>query len=73
MDNKIALLKLLEENPRLTVAQLAQMADIPLTEAEATIHECEQNHTILGYRTMIDSLMNASLFFWAGAETNNEN
>ena len=54
MDNKIALLKLLEENPRLTVAQLAQMADIPLTEAEATIHECEQNHTILGYRTMID-------------------
>lgn len=26
-----------------------------------------------GYRTMIDSLMNASLFFWAGAETNNEN
>ena len=54
MDNKIVLLKLLEENPRLTVAQLAQMADIPLTEAEATIHECEQNHTILGYRTMID-------------------
>ena len=54
MDNKIALLKLLEENPRLTVAQLAQMAGIPLAEAEATIRECEQNHTILGYRTMID-------------------
>ena len=26
-----------------------------------------------GYRTMIDSLMNASLFFWAGKELGNEN
>ena len=26
-----------------------------------------------GYRTMIDSLMNASLFFWAGEELGNEN
>lgn len=54
MNDKIKLLKLLEENPRLTVAQLAQMAGIDLGDAEKTIAECEQNHTILGYRTMID-------------------
>lgn len=54
MNDKIKLLKILEENPRLTVAQLAQMAGIDLGDAEKTIAECEQNHTILGYRTMID-------------------
>lgn len=54
MDKKIKLLKALEENPRLSVAQLAALADIPQEEAGKTIAECEQNHTILGYRTMID-------------------
>ncbi len=54
MKNDIKLLKLLEENPRLTVAQLAEMAGISCGDAEDIIRACEQNHTIVGYRTMID-------------------
>ena len=54
MNDSIKLLKLLEENPRLTVNQLAEMAGLPIETAEGIIGECEQNHTIVGYRTIID-------------------
>ena len=54
MDNTVSLLKVLENNPGLSTAQLAQLAGVPQEEAEEIITECERNHTILAYRTMID-------------------
>lgn len=54
MDHTVRLLKVLEENPRLSLAQLAELAGLELSETEAIIGACEKNHTILAYRTMID-------------------
>ena len=52
MKNEI--LKLLENDARLTEEQMAVMLDIPLTEIKSIIAELEANGTILGYKTVVD-------------------
>ena len=51
---KTQILKLLENDAKLTADQLAVMLDAPLSEVEAQIAELEANGTILGYKTIID-------------------
>lgn len=52
MKNEI--LKLLENDARLTEEQMAVMLDIPLDEVKSDIAELEANGTILGYKTVVD-------------------
>ena len=48
------LLKLLENDARLTPAQLAVMLNTTEDEILAAVAELEQNGTILGYKTIVD-------------------
>ena len=48
------LLKLLEDDARLSTEQLSVMLDAPKEEVEAKLNELESNGTILGYKAMID-------------------
>lgn len=52
MNNKI--LALLEQDARLSTAQISAMVDLPEEEVAARIRSFEKNNTILGYRTLID-------------------
>ena len=52
MKNEI--LKLIENDAKLTAAQIATMLGRDVAEVEAAIAELEQNNTILGYNTVID-------------------
>ena len=54
MNVKEKLLTMLEQDARLTRAQLADMAQIDLAEVEEILREFEKNNTILGYKTVID-------------------
>ena len=48
------LLKLLEDDARLSAEQLSVMLDTPKNEIEKKLEELEENGTILGYKAMID-------------------
>ena len=48
------ILRLLENDSRLTAEQLAVMLDKDVKEIEAEIAEYEENGTILGYKTVVD-------------------
>ena len=48
------LLKLLEDDARLSTDQLSVMLDAPKKDIEAKLSELESNGTILGYKAMID-------------------
>ena len=48
------LLKLLENDARLSTEQLAVMLDTPKKDVESKLKELEDNGTILGYKAMID-------------------
>ncbi len=50
----IQLLKLLEQDARLTPAQLAVMLDTDQKTVEVELRELEESGTILGYRAIID-------------------
>ena len=52
MKNQI--LKLLEDDAKLTSKQIAIMLDVPQNEVESLISEMESNGTILGYRAVVD-------------------
>ena len=52
MKNEI--LKLIENDAKLTAAQIATMLGYEVAEVEAAIAELETNNTILGYNTVID-------------------
>ena len=54
MNVKEKLLTMLEQDARLTPAQLADMSQIDLAEVEEILREFEKNNTILGYKTVID-------------------
>ena len=51
---KTELLKLLEQDARLTPAQLSVMLDCKEEEVRSTLDELEKNGTILGYRAVVD-------------------
>ncbi|MCB6366942.1 Lrp/AsnC family transcriptional regulator [Intestinibacillus massiliensis] len=51
-DDKI--LALLDQDARLTAAQIAAMVDMEEAEVSAHIRAFEKNHTIIGYKTLID-------------------
>ena len=48
------LLKLLEDDARLSTEQLSVMLDTPKKDIETKLSELEANGTILGYKAMID-------------------
>ena len=48
------LLKLLEDDARLSTEQLSVMLDAPKAEIDKKLAELEDNGTILGYKAMID-------------------
>ncbi len=48
------LLKLIENNPRLTDAEIAVMLGKEKGEISEMIEKCESNGTIVGYKTVID-------------------
>ena len=48
------LLKLLEDDARLSTEQLSVMLDAPKENIEKELNELEKNGTILGYKAMID-------------------
>ena len=48
------LLKLLEDDARLSTEQLSVMLDTPKAEIDKKLAELEDNGTILGYKAMID-------------------
>ena len=48
------ILKLLENDAKLTPEQISVMLDIPLDEVKACINEFENNSTILGYKAVVD-------------------
>lgn len=50
----LKLLKLIEENCRLSTKLLAEMAGVGEAEAAGAIAEYEKNKTILGYKAIID-------------------
>ena len=52
MKNEI--LKLLENDAKLTATQIAAMLGCDVSEVEAAIAELEENNIILGYNTVID-------------------
>lgn len=51
---KTEILKLLENDAKLTPEQISVMLDIPLDEVKACINEFENNSTILGYKAVVD-------------------
>ncbi len=51
-DDKI--LALLDQDARLTPAQLANMLELPENEVRDRIYALEKNNTIIGYKTLID-------------------
>ena len=51
---KTELLKLLEQDARLTPAQLAVMLDCNESNVQTALDELEKNGTILGYKAIID-------------------
>lgn len=51
---KTEILKLLENDAKLTPEQISVMLDIPLDEVKACIKEFENNSTILGYKAVVD-------------------
>ena len=48
------ILKLLENDARLTPEQIAVMTDTPIDEVRSQISELESNGTILGYKAIVD-------------------
>ena len=54
MNTKDKVLHMLFEDARLTPAQIDEMIGIPAAEAESIIRTFERNHTIIGYKAMID-------------------
>ena len=48
------ILTMLEQDARLTSAQIADMVELPVAEVQEIIRELERSNTILGYRTLID-------------------
>ena len=48
------ILKLLENDARLTAEQLSVMLDTDKSDVEKTINELEENGTILGYKAIVD-------------------
>ena len=48
------ILKLLENDARLTADELSVMLDTDKNEIKAKIDELEKNGTILGYKTVVD-------------------
>lgn len=54
MNVKEKILTILEQDARLTPAQVADMVQMDLTEVQKILSELEGDHTILGYKTMID-------------------
>lgn len=54
MDRHLEILELLAENARLTTEQLATMLDMPEGEVAALVKQLEENHTIFGYRTLVN-------------------
>ncbi len=51
---KTEILKLLENDAKLTPEQISVMLDLPLDEVKACIDEFERNATILGYKAVVD-------------------
>ena len=51
---KSEILKLLENDAKLSPAQISVMLDLPLDEVTAAITELESNGTILGYTAIVD-------------------
>ena len=51
---KLKLLKNLEADCTLSMAQLAAMAGVDVGEAEAAIRACEAEHIVLGYKAIVD-------------------
>ena len=51
---KTEILKLLENDAKLTPEQISVMLDIPFDEVKACIKEFENNSTILGYKAVVD-------------------
>ena len=51
---KSEILKLLENDAKLSPAQISVMLDLPLDEVTAAITELESNGTILGYKAIVD-------------------
>lgn len=54
MDLQLKVLELLAENARLTTEQLATMLDMPEDEVAGLVKQLEENHTIFGYRTLVN-------------------
>lgn len=54
MNNDEKLLALLDQDARLTPAQLASMAEMSEAEVRECIAALEKNNTIIGYKTLID-------------------
>ncbi|MGM9612200.1 MAG: Lrp/AsnC family transcriptional regulator [Butyricicoccus sp.] len=54
MNYKDQILALLDQDARLTAAQIARMLDAPEEEITAAIRELEHTGVILGYKAMID-------------------
>ncbi len=54
MDLQLKVLELLAENARLTTGQLATMLDMPEDEVAGLVKQLEENHTIIGYRTLVN-------------------
>ncbi|MBP3312123.1 MAG: Lrp/AsnC family transcriptional regulator [Butyricicoccus sp.] len=54
MKYKDKILALLDQDARLTAAQIARMLDAPEEEITAAIRELERTGVILGYKAMID-------------------
>lgn len=54
MTTQEKILTIMEQDARLTPAQVADMAGLPEDEVRAAIREMEQKHIILGYQTLID-------------------
>lgn len=54
MTTQEKILTIMEQDARLTPAQIASMAGLPEDEVRTAIREMEQKHIILGYQTLID-------------------
>ncbi|MGQ5711788.1 Lrp/AsnC family transcriptional regulator [Desulforudis sp. DRI-14] len=54
MEDKLQILELLAGDARLTPERIAVMLDRPEAEVRDAVAELEANHTILGYRTMVN-------------------
>lgn len=54
MDMKTQILKMLENDAKLTPLQISVLIDAPLDEVKSCIEELEQNGTILSYKAVVD-------------------